>query len=230
MLVDTAPRRDARARPRPVPRRRRVLRARRRDADRRVGGRGDGRAVSGSATAAAPHRSLIWCVGRAADPMVERLGPPSSTAGSSWTRTSPCPAIRRSGVRRRRRRARPHPARRRSPPMTAQHATAAGRAGRRQHRRRRSGTAPRRPYKHQDLGFVVDLGGWQAAAESASASRCPGSPAKAVTRGYHLLSLPGNRGRIATDWSTEAMLPRQVVQLGLVHSGRGPAEHRPAAA
>jgi NADH dehydrogenase len=37
-----------------------------------------------------------------------------------------------------------------------------------------------------------------------------------VTRGYHLLSMPGNRVRVAADWLLDAVLPRQGVQLGLV--------------
>ena len=45
-----------------------------------------------------------------------------------------------------------------------------------------------------------------------------GLPAKAVTRGYHLLSMPGNRVRTAADWLLDAVLPRQSTQLGLVRS------------
>jgi NADH dehydrogenase len=40
-----------------------------------------------------------------------------------------------------------------------------------------------------------------------------------LTRGYHLLSLPGNRARTASDRLLDASLSRQVVQLGL-----GPSE------
>src|ERR1700709_80814 len=71
--------------------------------------------------------------------------------------------------------------------------------------------------EHHALGFVVDLGGWQAAANPLQVP-LSGLAAKTVTRGYHLLSLPGNRGRTTADWITEAILPRQAVQLGLVHS------------
>jgi NADH dehydrogenase len=80
-----------------------------------------------------------------------------------------------------------------------------------------------RPYKHHDLGFVVDLGGAQAAANPL---RVPlsGVAAKTVTRGYHLLSLPGNRIRTATEWTLDAVLSRQTVQLGLVRSGSVPLE------
>jgi NADH dehydrogenase len=37
-----------------------------------------------------------------------------------------------------------------------------------------------------------------------------------VTRGYHLLSMPGNRVRVVADWALDAVLPRQGVQLGLI--------------
>jgi NADH:quinone reductase (non-electrogenic) len=100
-------------------------------------------------------------------------------------------------------------------PMTAQHAE---REGRRVARNIAAsyGQGRRRPYKHHDLGFVVDLGGLDAAANPL---RIPlsGLPAKVVTRGYHLLSLPGNRIRTATDWVLDTALPRQTTQLGLVH-------------
>jgi NADH:ubiquinone reductase (H+-translocating) len=80
-----------------------------------------------------------------------------------------------------------------------------------------------RRYKHHDLGFVVDLGGTQAAANPL---RVPlsGIVAKAVTRGYHLLAMPGNRARTAVDWLLDAVLPRQSVQLGLVRSAAVPLD------
>ena len=51
-----------------------------------------------------------------------------------------------------------------------------------------------------------------------------GLAAKAVTRGYHLLSMPTNRARIAADWLLDAVLPRQTVQLGLVRGPNVPLE------
>ena len=48
--------------------------------------------------------------------------------------------------------------------------------------------------------------------------RLAGLPAKAVTRGYHLLSMPVNRTRIAADWVLDAVFPRQLVELGVVRS------------
>ena len=51
-----------------------------------------------------------------------------------------------------------------------------------------------------------------------------GLPGKAVTRGYHLLAMPGNRVRVAVDWALDAVLPRQAVQLGLVHAAAVPLD------
>jgi NADH:ubiquinone reductase (H+-translocating) len=52
--------------------------------------------------------------------------------------------------------------------------------------------------------------------------RLSGLPGRAVTRGYHLLSIPANRIRIATDWALDVLLPRQLVQIGVVRSGAVP--------
>lgn len=83
------------------------------------------------------------------------------------------------------------------------------------------GTA--RPYKHHDLGFVVDLGGMQAAAKPLGIP-LSGLPAKAVTRGYHLMAMPANRIRTAVDWALDALLRRQSVQFGLVRSPAVPLD------
>jgi NADH dehydrogenase len=98
--------------------------------------------------------------------------------------------------------------------MTAQHATRQGTAAAR-NIAASYGNGSRRPYKHNDLGFVVDLGGLDAAANPIGIP-LRGLPAKVVTRGYHLISMPGNRVRVAADWLLDAVLPRQSVQLGLV--------------
>ncbi len=159
-------------------------------------------------------RSLVWCVGVRPDPLVDEVGLPTqegrlvvdeylSVAGHpevfACGDAAAVPDLTRPG---------------RLTPMTAQHAQRQGK--RAAHNIAASyGQGRRRPYKHHDLGFLVDLGGTQAAANPL---RIPlsGLPAKAVTRGYHLLSLPGNRFRTATDWALDAALSRQSVQLGLV--------------
>jgi NADH:ubiquinone reductase (H+-translocating) len=160
-----------------------------------------------------PSRSLIWCVGVRPDPLVEGLGldtergrlvvdaqlavpgrPEVFAAGDA----AAVPDLTRPGE---------------LTPMTAQHAERQGR--RVAHNIAASfGDGHPRPYKHHDLGFLVDLGGVQAAANPLGIPLA-GLPAKAVTRGYHLLSLPDNRIRTAADWLLDAALPRQVVQLGL---------------
>jgi NADH dehydrogenase len=106
--------------------------------------------------------------------------------------------------------------------MTAQHAV---RQGRRVARNIAAsyGEGALKPYQHRDLGFVVDLGGPQAAANPLGVP-LGGIVAKTVTRGYHLLSLPGNRIRAATEWLLDAVLPRQTVQLGLVRSPNVPLD------
>jgi NADH dehydrogenase len=159
-------------------------------------------------------RSLIWCVGVRPDPLVDELGlktergrlvvdeyltvpghPEVYAAGDA----AAVPDLTRPGE---------------LTPMTAQHAQRQGKRAA-YNIAAAYGWGRRRPYKHHDLGFLVDLGGPQAAANPVGVP-LSGLPAKAVTRGYHLLALPGNRARTATDWLLDAALPRQVVQLGLV--------------
>ena len=84
--------------------------------------------------------------------------------------------------------------------MTAQHAVRQGRLAAANIAASLGHGRPR-PYRHHDLGFLVDLGGAKAAANPAGI-RLSGLPAKAVTRGYHLAALPANkirdRRRLAT--------------------------------
>jgi NADH dehydrogenase len=107
-------------------------------------------------------------------------------------------------------------------PMTAQHAQRQGKRVARNIAASYGQGRPRR-YRHADLGFVVDLGGPQAAANPLHVPLA-GLPAKAVTRGYHLLSLPSNRARTTAEWLLDLVLPRQTVQLGLVRSPAVPLD------
>jgi NADH dehydrogenase len=112
--------------------------------------------------------------------------------------------------------------------MTAQHAERQGRLA--AHNVAAAlGHGQRKAYRHHDLGFVVDLAGVKAAANPLHVP-LSGIAAKAVTRGYHLISMPGNRVRTALDWATDAVLPRQAVQLGLVRARSIPPGHRFAGA
>jgi NADH dehydrogenase len=106
--------------------------------------------------------------------------------------------------------------------MTAQHATRQGALAARNVAASLGHGTPR-AYKHSDLGFVVELGGTDAAANPLGLP-LSGLPATAVTRGYHLLSMPGNRIRVAADWLLDAVLPRQAVALGMVRGRQVPLE------
>ncbi|MBO0849764.1 MAG: NAD(P)/FAD-dependent oxidoreductase [Pseudonocardia sp.] len=167
-------------------------------------------------------RSLIWCVGVRPDPLVADLGLPTEHGRlvvDEYLAVPGHPEIFACGDAA----AVPDLTRGGQPtPMTAQHATRQGKAAAR-NVAASLGHGSARPYRHRDLGFVVDLGGVEAAANPL---RVPlsGIGAKAVTRGYHLAALPTNRLRTAADWLLDAVLPRQSVQLGLVRSGAVPLD------
>jgi NADH dehydrogenase len=161
-----------------------------------------------------PTRSLIWCVGVRPDPLVDGLGLPTRQGRlvvdeflsvPGYPEVYACgdaaavPDLTRPGD---------------ITGMTAQHATRQGTTVAK-NIAASYGHGRRRAYKHHDLGFVVDLGGLDSAANPLGVP-LSGLPAKVVTRGYHLLSMPGNRVRVAADWLLDALLPRQSVQLGLV--------------
>ena len=77
------------------------------------------------------------------------------------------------------------------------------------------GTA--RPYRHHDLGLVVDLGGPDAAAAPLGL-RLRGLLAKLVARGYHLYALPSGRrrARVVADWVLAVGAEPDSVAFGLV--------------
>lgn len=77
------------------------------------------------------------------------------------------------------------------------------------------------PYKHQDLGFLVDLGGLSAACNPLHVP-VSGLPANAITRAYHLDVMAGNRGRVLADWALNAISPPPSESLGLVTSDSVP--------
>ncbi|MFK3979810.1 NAD(P)/FAD-dependent oxidoreductase [Micromonospora sp. NPDC050397] len=169
-----------------------------------------------------PTRSLIWCVGVRPDPLVADLGLPTERGRLTvdeflgvpgFPEVYACgdaaavPDLTRPGQ---------------VTPMTAQHAERQGKLV--AHNIAASyGQGRRRPYRHHDLGFVVDLGGRDAAANPLQVP-LSGLLAKAVTRGYHLFALPSNRARVGVDWLLDAVLSRPAVQLGLVPANAVPLE------
>jgi NADH:quinone reductase (non-electrogenic) len=169
-----------------------------------------------------PTHTLIWCVGVRPDQLVSEIGldtekgrlvvdeyltVPGHPEIFSCGDVAAVPDLTRPGQ---------------LTPMTAQHAHRQGKLAAR-NVAASFGHGERRAYRHHDLGFVVDLGGTQAAANPLQIPLA-GLPAKAVTRGYHLLSMPGNRVRTAAEWALDAILPRETSELGLVRSKAVPLD------
>ncbi|UIR21357.1 NAD(P)/FAD-dependent oxidoreductase [Streptomyces spinosirectus] len=167
-------------------------------------------------------RTLVWCVGVRPDPLVESVGQPMERGRLlvdphlqvpgrpevfACGDAAAVPDLNNPGG---------------YTPMTAQHAWRHG-AFVARNVAASLGVGERTVYRHRDLGFVVDLGGVQAAANPLGV-HLPGPLAGAVTRGYHLAAMPGNRVRVAADWLLDAVLPRQAVQLGLVRSWSVPLD------
>jgi NADH:ubiquinone reductase (H+-translocating) len=161
-----------------------------------------------------PTRTLVWCVGVTPGPLTRALGletvkgrivvdefltVPGHRDVFAVGDAAAAPDLTRPGT---------------LTAMTAQHAQRQGKAAAR-NVAASLGHGARKPYKHRDLGFVVDLGGWQAVANPLHIP-LSGVPAKVVTRAYHLYALPANRLRVATDWFNDIVEHRQFVQFGLV--------------
>ncbi|WP_217254000.1 FAD-dependent oxidoreductase [Streptomyces sp. AC602_WCS936] len=168
-------------------------------------------------------RTLVWCVGVRPDPLVESLGLPMERGRLlvdphlqvpgrpelfACGDVAAVPDLNQPGQ---------------YTPMTAQHAWRHGKVCAQNVAASLGIGGGRRAYRHRDMGFVVDLGGAKAAANPLGVPMS-GPAAGAVTRGYHLAAMPGNRVRVAADWLLDAVLPRQAVQLGLVRSWSVPLE------
>jgi NADH dehydrogenase len=100
-------------------------------------------------------------------------------------------------------------------PPTAQHATRQGKVL--AHNVAASlGHGKKKIYKHRNMGLVVDLGPRYAVANPLNI-QLSGFPAKAVTRGYHLLAIPRfvNRWAVSLAYLTDVFFDRSVVSMGL---------------
>jgi NADH dehydrogenase len=161
-----------------------------------------------------PTRSLIWCVGVRAEPLVsglnletnrgrlvvdEFMSVPGAPDIYACGDCAAVPDLTRPGQ---------------VTGMTAQHAQRQGKLVAR-NVAASLGTGKAQPYKHHDLGFLVDLGGLAAAANPL---RIPlsGPPANAVTRGYHIFAMSGNRLRVLADWTVNAVSPPEATSFGHV--------------
>jgi NADH dehydrogenase len=169
-----------------------------------------------------PTRSLIWCVGVRADPLIEDIDLPSENGRLTvdpYLNPPGHPEVFACGDAA----AVPDLTRRGEPTaMTAQHAVRQGKLAAR-NVAASLGQGRRRRYRHRDLGFVVDLGAGKATANPLHIP-LSGFAARVVTRGYHLAAMPTNRIRIVTDWVLGALLKRQSVQLGLVRGSEVPLD------
>lgn len=159
-----------------------------------------------------PTRTVVWCVGVRPDPLVGTMNV-SDTKGRIDTDTqlrvcenvwaagdvAAVPDLTMPGE---------------ITAMTAQHAERQGRVAA-INIAASLGYGTAREYKHRDLGFVVDLGGWQAVANPLHVP-LTGLAAKAVARGYHLMDLPFGRIRTAANWVTELGAGRQITHFGVV--------------
>ncbi|MBN9733551.1 MULTISPECIES: FAD-dependent oxidoreductase [unclassified Pseudonocardia] len=167
-------------------------------------------------------RTLVWCVGVRPDPLVADLGLPTDRGRlvvGTDLRVPGRPEIHGCGDAS----AVPDVTRGGTPTaMTAQHATRQGALAAR-NVAASLGYGEPGTYAHHDLGFVVELGGADAAANPLGVP-LSGLAATVVTRGYHLLSMPGNRLRVATDWLLDAVTGRQAVQLGVIRAEHVPLE------
>jgi NADH:ubiquinone reductase (H+-translocating) len=167
-------------------------------------------------------RSLIWCVGVRADPLVDGLdlatnrgrlevdefmavpGTPDIYACGDCAAV---PDLTRPGQ---------------ICGMTAQHAERQGKlVARNVAASLGKGTA--RPYKHRDLGFLVDLGGLAAAANPLHIP-LSGPAANAVTRGYHLSAMSGNRMRVLTDWTLNGITSPESTSLAVISAESVPLD------
>jgi NADH:ubiquinone reductase (H+-translocating) len=169
-----------------------------------------------------PTRSLIWCVGVRPHPLVDGLdletsrgrlvvdefmAVPGADGIYACGDCAAVPDLTRPGQ---------------VCGMTAQHAQRQGRlvAG---NVAASLGKGTRKPYKHHDLGFLVDLGGLAAAANPLHIA-LSGPAANAVTRGYHISVMAGNRLRVLTDWSLNVITPPEATSFDAISAESVPLD------
>jgi len=159
-------------------------------------------------------RSLIWCVGVRADPLVdgvdlatnrgrlevdEFMAVPGAPDIYACGDCAAVPDLTRPGQ---------------VCGMTAQHAQRQGKLVAR-NVAASLGKGTKRPYKHRDLGFLVDLGGLAGAANPLHIP-LSGPAANAITRGYHLSAMSGNRLRVLTDWTLNGITSPETTSLAVI--------------
>jgi NADH:ubiquinone reductase (H+-translocating) len=224
MLLDTAPRLLPELDPRLSRTADRVLRRRRVEVrtGQSVATALDGCWVQLSTGEKVATHSLIWCVGVRADPLVtgldldtnrgrlvvdEFMAVPGAPDIYACGDCAAVPDLTRPGQ---------------ICGMTAQHAQRQGKQVAR-NVAASFGSGKAKPYKHHDLGFLVDLGGLAAAANPLNIP-LSGPVANAITRGYHLLAMAGNRTRVLAEWGLNVIVPAEVTSFGLIDAGSVPLD------
>jgi NADH:ubiquinone reductase (H+-translocating) len=167
-------------------------------------------------------RSLIWCVGVRADPLVDGLdletdrgrlvvdefmAVPGTADIYACGDCAAVPDLTRPGE---------------VCGMTAQHAQRQGKLVAR-NVAATLGKGKAMPYKHADLGFLVDLGGLAAAGNPLHVP-LSGPAANAITRGYHLYSMAGNRSRVLTDWTLNGLTSPEATSVNVVSAESVPLD------
>ena len=169
-----------------------------------------------------PTKCLIWCVGVRPDPLVdginlktdrgrlvvdEFMSVPGAPDNYACGDCAAVPDVTRPGQ---------------VCGMTAQHAVRQGKqVARNVAASLGKGTAKR--YEHHDEGFLVDLGG---AAAAANPMNIPlsGPAANAITRGYHLTAMAGNRLRVLGDWTLNAVTRPEGISFEVVSAKSVPLD------
>jgi NADH:ubiquinone reductase (H+-translocating) len=163
-----------------------------------------------------PTHTLVWCTGVTPSPLIETLGLPTErgrlVVGAdlrvpghpdvfAFGDAAAVPDLTKPG---------------KLTGQTAQHAQRQGKLAAR-NVAASLGFGKAVDYRHRDLGFAVDLGGFDAVA-SPFGLTLGGLPGLVATRGYHLLALPsnGNRLRVSLDWLLDWAIRPQVAQLGFL--------------
>jgi NADH:ubiquinone reductase (H+-translocating) len=175
---------------------------------------GDGVRLSDGETI--PTHTLVWCAGVTPSPLIESLGLPTERGRlkvGADLRVPEAPEVFAFGD------AAAVPDLTRPGRLTGQTAQHAQRQGKLAARNVAAslGFGKAVDYRHRDLGFAVDLGGFDAVASPFGVSLA-GLPGLVATRGYHLLALPanGNRIRVALDWLLDWAMRPQVARLGFL--------------
>lgn len=169
-----------------------------------------------------PSRTLVWTAGVAASPLVDSLGAetvrgrivtepdfrvPGLDGVFALGDAAAVPDLAKGDG---------------SPcPPTAQHAARQGRHAAKVLTAKLRGQ-PTLPYRHKDLGLVVDLGGHDAVSKPLGID-LKGVPAQVVARGYHLYALPTGSARFRTtaNWLLNAVAGDDFVRTGFLAGRKG---------